>query len=150
MDALEFLDVLVIIFVVPLVLWSVYTFVWSWPHPGPKSSDFLTSDDPSVRCLDELDVCTTLVDVVQLLREGSMEVLAVSGSLFLCWSPPLSAGVIGEISCVGRLLQCLLVDTFVDVTVILSVDAIVVVCWEFEAAVSRLEDIALIIPIGVS
>ena len=149
MEALEFLDVLVIIFVVPLVL-SVYTFVWSWPHPSPKSSDFLTSDDPSVRCLDELDVCTTLVDVVPLLREDSMEVLPVSGSLSLCWSPPLSAGVIGEISCVGRLLRCLLVDTFVDMTVMLSVDAIVVVCWEFEAAVSRLEDIALIIPIGVS
>jgi hypothetical protein len=58
--------------------------------------------------------------------------------------------VIGEISCVGRLLRCLLVDTFVDVNVMLSVDAIVVVCWEFEATVSRLEDIALIIPIGVS
>ena len=58
--------------------------------------------------------------------------------------------MIGEISCVGRLLRCVLVDTFVDMTVMLSVDAIVVICWELEAAVSRLEDIALIIPIGVS
>ena len=77
MEALEFLDVLVIMFVVPLVL-SLYTFVWSWPHPGPKSSDFLTSDDPSVRCLEELDVCTILVDIVPLLREESMKVLPVS------------------------------------------------------------------------
>ena len=83
MDALVFLDVLVILLVVPLDL-SVYTFVCSWPHPGPKSSDFLTSDDPSVRCLDELDVCNTLADVVQLLREESMEVLTVSGPLSLC------------------------------------------------------------------
>jgi hypothetical protein len=77
MEALEFLDVFVIMFVVPLVL-SLYTFFWSWPHPGPKSSDFLKSDDPSVRCLEELEVCTILVNVVPLLREESMEVLPVS------------------------------------------------------------------------